>query len=150
MSKSRIFFDSSVLIAGVLSSSGAARVLMVMSEQDEIQLLVSEYVIVETERSLARKAPQALPEFRQALRNANIKIVHDPSAKEVNENLYLMTDAEDVPILLSAMKAGVDYLATHNRRHFLDDPKVAEQSNLRIGTPGDALVWVREQMRKLP
>ena len=147
MSKSRIFFDSSALIAGVLSSTGAARVLMVMSEMGEIQLLVSEYVIVETERSLARKVPVALPDFRQALKDADIKIVHDPPAKEVRENLYLMTDVEDVPVLLAAMKARVDYLATHNRRHFLDDPKVAEKSGLRLGTPGDVLVWVREQMR---
>jgi len=147
MSKSRIFFDSSALIAGVLSSTGAARVLMVMSEMGEIQLLVSEYVIVETERSLARKVPVALPDFRQALKDADIKIVHDPPAKEVRENLYLMTDVEDVPVLLAAMKARVDYLATHNRRHFLDDPKVAEKSGLRLGTPGDMLMWVREQMR---
>jgi predicted nucleic acid-binding protein len=148
MSKNRIFLDSSVLIAGVISSTGAARVLMVMSEMGEIELLVSEYVIVETERTLARKVPHALPEFRQAIKDANIKIVHDPSSKEVQDNLYLMTDAEDIPILLSAMKAKVDYLATHNRKHFLDDPKVAERSNLRIGSPGDVLMWVREQIIK--
>jgi len=40
----------------------------------------------------------------------------------------------------------VDFLATHNRKHFLDDPKVAELSGLRIGTPGDALAWVRENL----
>jgi predicted nucleic acid-binding protein len=148
MSKNRIFLDSSVLVAGVLSITGAARVLMVMSEMGEIELLVSEYVIVETERTLARKVPHALPEFRQAIKDANIKIVHDPSSKEVQDNLYLMTDAEDIPILLSAMKAKVDYLATHNRKHFLDDPKVAERSNLRIGSPGDVLMWVREQIIK--
>jgi predicted nucleic acid-binding protein len=148
MSKNRIFLDSSVLIAGVISSTGAARVLMVMSEMGEIELLVSEYIIVETERTLARKVPHALPEFRQAIKDANIKIVHDPSSKEVQDNLYLITDAEDIPILLSAMKAKVDYLATHNRKHFLDDPKVAERSNLRIGSPGDVLMWVREQIIK--
>jgi predicted nucleic acid-binding protein len=148
MSKSRIFFDSSALIAGVLSPVGAARALMVMSEMGEIELLVSEYVIVETERTLARKVPQALPGFRQALKEANIKIVQDPSAKEVKENLYLVMDAEDVPMLLSAMQAKVDYLATHNRRHFLNDPKVAEKSKLQIGTPGDIVMWLREQIGK--
>jgi len=147
MSKSRIFFDSSALIAGVLSSTGAARVLMVMAEMGEIQLLISEHVIVETERALARKAPLALPDFRQALKDVDIKIVNDPSGKDVQENLYLMEDAEDVPVLLAAMKAGVDYLATHNRKHFLDDPEVAEKSGLQVGTPGDALTWVRERLR---
>jgi hypothetical protein len=33
-----------------------------------------------------------------------------------------------------------------NSRHFLVHPQVAERSGLRIGTPGDALIWVREQL----
>jgi len=37
------------------------------------------------------------------------------------------------------MKAGVDYLVTLNRRHFIDDTSVAAKSGLRIGTSGEAL-----------
>lgn len=39
----------------------------------------------------------------------------------------------------------VDYLVTLNGRHFIDDPAVAARSGLRIGTPGDALAWMREE-----
>jgi hypothetical protein len=52
----------------------------------------------------------------------------------------------NVPILLAAMKAKVDYLVTHNRVHFIDDPEVAIKAKLRIGTPGNALNWVRRQI----
>jgi hypothetical protein len=48
--------------------------------------------------------------------------------------------------LLAAIKARVDYLATHNRKHFLNDPTVTEKSGLKIGTPGDVLAWLRERM----
>jgi len=44
------------------------------------------------------------------------------------------------------MKAGVDYLVTHDRRHFLDDSSVATRSGPQIGTPGEALEWVRGQL----
>jgi len=145
MSKARLFFDSSVLIAGVLSSTGAARVLLVMSEMSDIELIISEQVIVECERSLAKKVPQALPEFRQTIKDANLKILKDPSLKEVRESLYLISDSTDAPILAAAIKAKVDFLVTHNRKHFLDDPKVAEKSGLQIGTPGDALAWFRQR-----
>ena len=37
-------------------------------------------------------------------------------------------------------------LVTLNRRHFIDDPEVARHSDLRIGTPGDALAWVRGEI----
>ena len=67
-------------------------------------------------------------------------------AKEKETNLYLIADPDDVPILLAAMKAQVDYLATHNRKHFMADPKVAEKSGLKIGTPGDVLAWLRERL----
>jgi len=88
MSKAKIFLDSSALIAGVLSPVGAARVLLVMSERAEILLFINEHVITETERSLAKKVPQALPEFRRTLKNADIKIIPNPSAREVKKNLY--------------------------------------------------------------
>jgi predicted nucleic acid-binding protein len=146
MSKIKVFLDSSALIAGVISSSGAARVLLVMSETGQIEMFISEHVITESERSLARKVPHALPEFRQSIKDARPKIVQNPTPKEVRKHLYLISDPGDVPILLAAMKARVDFLATHNRRHFLDDPTVAEKTGLKIGTPGDVLAWLREKL----
>ena len=146
MSRIKVFLDSSALIAGVISSSGAARVLLVMSENGQVETFISEQVIVESERTIARKVPSALPEFRQTLKEAGLKVVHDPTQKEVKDNLYLIADPDDVPILLAAMKARVDYLATHNRKHFPDDPKVAENAGIQIGTPGDVLAWIRENL----
>jgi len=146
MSKIKVFLDSSALIAGIISSAGAARVLLIMSELDEINIFISEDVIVESERTLAKKVPAALPEFRQSIKAARVKIINSPDPQEVREHLYMIADPTDVPILLAAFKAKVDYLATHNRKHFLDDQQVAELSGLRIGTPGDVLGWLRENM----
>jgi predicted nucleic acid-binding protein len=147
MSKIKIFFDSSALIAGVISSTGAARVLLVMSERKEILLFINEHVIAETERSLAKKVPIALPEFRRTLKDTDFKIIPNPTAREVRQSLYLINDPNDVPILLSAIKIKADFLATHNCKHFIDDPKAAELSGLRIGTPGDALKWIQERFK---
>jgi len=146
MSKIKVFLDSSAVIAGVISSTGAARVLLVMSETGQIETFISEHVIVESERSLARKVPHALPDFRQAIKDAKPKIFKNPTPKEIKDNLYLIADPEDVPILLSAVQAHVDYLATHNTKHFIDDPKVAERAGIKIGTPGDVLAWIRENL----
>lgn len=146
MSKIKVFLDSSAVMAGVISSAGAARVLLVMSENGQIETFICEQVIVESERSIAKKVPQALPEFRQTLKDANLKVVHNPTQEEIEENLSLIADPDDVPILLAAMKSHVDYLATHNRKHFLNDYKVAEKAGLKIGTPGDVLAWIRENL----
>lgn len=146
MKKPNIFLDSGVLIACVLSESGAAHALLLLGESEEILLTVSEMVIIESERSIAIKSPRNIPIFRNSIVTSNLEIMRDPPAKEVKANLYLISDPNDVPILLAAIKAKVDYLAAHNRKHFLDDPKVAEMSGLRIGTPDDVLAWLRENL----
>lgn len=67
MSKARLFLDSSALFAGIVSTNGAGRVLLILGEAEKIYLIVSEQVIVETVRAIARKIPSALPEARLAI-----------------------------------------------------------------------------------
>jgi len=146
MPKYNIFLDSSTLIAGAISESGAAHVLLSLGESRDILLMVSELVIQESERSIARKSPGNLNDLRKLIKATNLRIVANPSKEEVQANLYIINDPTDVPILLATMKAKVDYLATHNRKHFLDDPKVSERSGLRIGTPGEVLAWLSDNL----
>ena len=113
-----------------------------------MSITISEQVLVETERAVARKMARALPDLREAIRATNLRIVRDPSAAQVAANLEVISHEADVPILLAAMQVKPDYLVTLNRRHFVDDPAVARRSGLRIGTPGDALAWVRKVLAK--
>ena len=148
MPKIDIFLDSCALIAGIVSSQGAARVLLLLAEDEKIILSVSEQVIVEVERNVARKAPQALPFAREIILRANIRILRDPSLELVLARQDWIDHPADVPILVAASLARVDFLVTLNTRHFLVNPNVARKSGLRIGTPGDALAWVRNQLAK--
>ena len=146
MSRINLFLDSSALMAGLISAEGAARALLLLGEDGVIQLTVSEQVIVEIERNLARKAPRAVPFAREMIRIAKVRILRDPPLDEVRQRMDWISHAADVPILVAAHRDQVDYLVTLNRRHFLDDAEVAQRSGLRIGSPGDALAWVREQL----
>lgn len=147
MKKINIFLDSSALIAGVISEKGAAHALLQLGETQDILLTISEFVVTETKRSIARKSPDDIDNVSKLIKKAKINIVPNPSDKEVRANLYLIDDPDDAPILLAAIIAKVDYLVTHDRKHFLDDPKVAEKSGIKIGTPGDVLAWIRENMK---
>ena len=142
-----LFFDGSALFAGVVSARGAARVLLHLAETAMVTITVSEQVIAETERSLARKVPQALIDLRETLRSSGLRIVRDPPQTQLDEDRYkdMIAHRADLPILVAAINSETNYLVTHNRRHFVDDPAVAERSGLHIGTPRDALVWGRKQ-----
>jgi len=143
MPKPTLFFDSSALFAGIVSSDGAARALLILAEAGEVAIVVSEQVIAETEKALARKAPLALGLLRKTVLKSDVRIVRQPSPAEVARHAGLASHAADIPIIVAAMQANVDYLATFNRKHFVDDPGVAERAGVRIGSPGDALAWVR-------
>lgn len=146
MPRSDIFLDSSALIAGIVSAQGAARALLLLGEDEKIILTVSEQVIAEVERNIARKASKALPFAREIILSANIRILRDPPVEEVEKHLDWIGHAVDVPILVAARRAKVDFLATLNTRHFLNDPEVSRRSGVRIGPPGDALAWVRGRL----
>lgn len=146
MCAANLFLDSSALFAGIVSATGAARALLLLGEVERITLTVSEQVIAETERAVARKAPAALPTLRQVIHASKVQIVPDPAPEEVQARLYWISHPADVPILAAAVLAEVDFLVTLNRKHFLDNPRVGQLSGLRLGTPGDALAWVRERL----
>ena len=144
MSGADFFFDSSALFAGIISASGASRALLVLAEVGQVTITVSEQVVAETERAIARKVPRALPDLREALRATGLRIIPVPSLDEIEDYADIISHPADVPIVVAAIQIKTDYLVTLNRRHFIDDLAVAERSNLRIGTPGDALAWLRK------
>lgn len=146
MTSPELFFDSSALFAGIVSAIGASRALLLLAEAGQVAITVSEQVVAETERAVARKIPRALPEFREAIRATGLRIVRDPSPDEIEAYADIIAHHADVPIVVAAMQIKTDYLVTLNHRHFIDDPAMAGRSKLRIGTPGDALAWVRQHL----
>lgn len=129
MSRSDIFFDSSALIAGIVSGQGAARALLLLAEGEKVLITVSEQVI-------ARKAPKAVSFARELILRANLRILRYPQGEEVRQRQDWISHTADKPILVAAAKARVDFLVTSNTKHFIADPEVARRSGLRIGTPG--------------
>ncbi len=146
MPKVNLFFDSSALIAGIVSDKGAARALLLLAEDTRITITVSEQVITEVERNIARKVPTALVFTRELLRQTNFVIVHDSDRKALKKHADWVSHPADLPILIAAVQAKTDYFVTLKPKHFIDDPLVSQRSGLRIGTPGDALRWVRDHL----
>jgi predicted nucleic acid-binding protein len=83
MTSPELFFDSSALFAGIVSASGASRALLLLAEAGQVAITVSEQVLTETERAVARKIPRALPDFREAIRATDLRIIRDPSPDEI-------------------------------------------------------------------
>jgi predicted nucleic acid-binding protein len=136
----RIFLDSSVVIAGAFSRTGASRVVLTMAEVGLFQIVISRQVVDECERNLRNKLPKGLPVFAELLTNVNLVIVNDPSPAE-SEPWLAYIEAKDAPIVAAAVQAKVDRLLTLNSRDFT--AQVAQASGLLIQLPRDFVQELR-------
>ena len=132
---SKVFIDSSVFFAAVLSPSGGSFRIFREARKRDITLYVTLYVITEVKRGLKMKYPGTLPHFFSFFLHFPIKIIADPSHRSIQQYINLLP-AEDAPILAAAVRAGATYLVTLDKKHFLNPLKSALLP-VAVVTPGE-------------
>jgi predicted nucleic acid-binding protein len=142
----KVFLDTSVIIAGLFSPTGGAHEILRLCETQVISGFISRQVVIEGDRNLTAKLPAALPLFHELLRSLALHILDDPPAAAVQEAARWI-HFKDAPILAAAQLAQVDWVITHDVRHF--KVKTVQALPLKIGTPGEFLdafrQWVEER-----
>jgi predicted nucleic acid-binding protein len=135
-----LFVDSSVLIAGAGSRSGASRAVLTMAEIGLFKLVLSRQVLDECERNLSKKLPAALPIFAELLANIEPEIVPDPPAEESGRWETIIAP-KDAPILAAAVLASPDRFLTLDVKDFTGE--VAAEAGLTIQTPAEFVQELR-------
>lgn len=105
----RVMVDANVLVAG----TGWPRwpyTLLQHALAGDFQLVLTPYVIDEARRNLQRIEPAALPDFEDFLYLSNYEEIANPPLEMVAAHQELVRDANDIPVALAAITAGVDCL----------------------------------------
>ena len=134
----RVFADSSILIAGVGSRTGASRAVLTMAEIGLFKLVISQQVLDECQRNLRKKLPAALPIFTQVLAAIDPEVQPNPPLSE-SARWTAIIEVKDAPILAAAVLANANRLLSLNTKDFTAE--VAAQAGLIIQTPAE---FVRE------
>jgi len=115
----KIFLDSNVIISGLISDKGAPRVILDLLSLGLPQLAgaTGKYNIIEIERNLTKKMPEALPAYNKYLPLLNLDIIPLPSSREIAK-LSGVTSQKDIPVIASAINGDVDFLVTGDRKDF--------------------------------
>jgi len=132
MKKIKVFIDSSVVIAGLASSSGGSNRILMLCELGLIRPYVSEQVVREVLKNVEKKMPGLYEKTYCLFRQLPFGFVE---AK--GENLSTATNLnneKDAPVLATAMSGKVEWLLTLDK-HFLKQ-KWHEDLSFKIGTPG--------------
>lgn len=142
--KLRVFLDADVIFAGSAAprEHGASHVILRMGEITLLDCVTSRQAVVEVERNLKEKLPVKLPEFRLIV-TRSLRVVPDPKPADLLPYREY-ADAEDVPLLVAALREECPYLVTFNLRHY--HTRALPIQSLR---PGSFLEAVRERLTEL-
>jgi predicted nucleic acid-binding protein len=137
----RLFLDSNVLTAGIVSRWGLDKAALSLCAARLCRLVLAEIVRDEVEENLlfhAERLPsldELIEQYRRLVKLTNPEMVAYPAEALVRSSRHLIRHAADVPVLLSAMASKPDWLLTHNTKHFTQT--VARRTGLRIATPAE-------------
>lgn len=129
----RVFIDSSVMIAAIFSYRSSARELLLGAVQLDLELVISSLVVKEVTRNIHRKRPDKLYLWEALLRSLSLTLV-EPSLHQVKDVQKLVV-AKDAPILAAAMGGGCRYLATSDQKHLLANQQLKGRFLVQVTTP---------------
>ncbi len=142
----KVFLDTSVIFAAVLSPDGGARMVFRLGEVGYLQLMAGKQVLKELEAVIRRKVPQTLPDLAVLLDTVKIVVTPEASTENLEQAKRLVAYPPDALILAEAIQANPDWFLSHDHQHIL---KISPETiSFRIGTPGDLLNWLKEQMTR--
>ena len=138
----RVFFDTSVYIAALLSPKGAAGELIRLAEARAIAMVVSERVVIESDEVLSAKFPSLIQDSRLLWKNLAPEITPEPDKKTLTQFKNCLPSA-DAAILGAAYKAKIDAFVTWNTRDFMK-AGIKKLVDFPIVVPGDCLDLFRK------
>jgi predicted nucleic acid-binding protein len=139
----RLYLDSNVLTAGIVSQWGLDKAVLSLCAARVCRLVLAEVVREEVEENLllhaerlsALDADELIEDYRRLIKLTDPEVIGRPDRALVHSSRHLIRHAPDVPVLLSAIASNPDWLLTHNTKHFT--PAAAKRTGLRIATPAD-------------
>ena len=111
----RVFLDTNVMFSGVYAESGAPKRLLDACAFGQLQAVVSRVVLDELARNLRTKAPAALPALERVFREVSFEMADEPPERET-QRWFDAGLGSDAPIIAAAMRVGVDFFCTGDRR----------------------------------
>lgn len=144
----RVFVDSNVVIEGLFAPWSASRAILILARAGVFGLVLSPYVEAEVERALLKRlardseeGSRLIDDYALALKLLAPERTERITREEFDSHRSWIRHINDVPVLVTAIKAQPDWLVTANTEHF--NAEVAARTGLQIATPREFLTTCR-------
>lgn len=137
MTKSKIFFDASVIIAAILSPTGGSAKLLQFSKKRTIIAITSQTVIDEVvdHSEKIHKTPDEIASYVKA----SGMLVRERVTQTETEKVSGVVDSTDAHLVVGARGATCHYLVTLDKKHLLRPDVRKSVLPLRIVNPKELL-----------
>jgi predicted nucleic acid-binding protein len=144
--KARLFWDSSAIIAAVMSED-AGRQLLRLGEAEVVEMRLSRDVLQDLEFVISKRKPGLLKELAVLLDAAGFDLSPDPNDETVDQCQELTGYRPDARVLAAALECDADLFITSDKVHFIGNPLIGPPTtNVRVTTPREALDWCRDRL----
>lgn len=115
--KHRVFLDSNVVLSGLFSERGAPRLILdlLTLELPFLAGLTGRFNLIEIERNIRKKMPDAFPVYRFYMPKLKLEIVPAPSPDDLRP-LVGSAEDKDLPVLASGLNGKADHFVTGDKR----------------------------------
>lgn len=140
LSKHRVFFDASVLVAGFLSATGGSRKLLYMSQESKIHAVTSANVVDETVQAIRRYTEKQQDEAILAFLQEHKVVVHEYIHENDSDEYSSIVDPLDAHVIAGALMTQCSHLVSLDKKHLVrPDIQKHFAPQIHIVTPGEYL-----------
>jgi len=147
--KPLLFLDTSVLFAAIFSALGGSRALFHLGELGVVELWVGPRVLQEADEVVSGKFPHTRSLLAQFLALSNVQVGPHPDEAILEAAHLWVAYPPEARVLAEAVSARIEYFVTLDRKHFLENPALRGVVPFKMGTAGDCLAWLRDDLRAL-
>ena len=144
----KVFLDTSVIFATVLSRTGGARKLFHLGGAGALSLIVGPTVLREADEVVRRKIQASLPILAQLLSVGKVETSQIATQKQLDRALTCVQYLPDARVLAEAIQSDPDWFVTHDKEHFLKR-QINTDFSFKVGTPGDLLQNIKNDFSSL-
>lgn len=134
--KPKVFFNASVILAGIRSPSGGSGKILNWSRNQKINGVISEIVADEAIRHAAKIGVKPA-HIQLAVKTIFSQIQTAPTKDNISKFSKIVIDAGDVHVLVSCRDAKADFLVTLDKKHLLILAKKVKWT--KIVSPGELI-----------
>lgn len=113
-----VFLDASVILSGLISSTGGSGKFLKAGAQKKIRLIASEKVIYEVTDNLSKVNVQRNI-FENLLASRTIQIINTPTDEKIKKFISVVDDPNDAHVLAGTVHSAASILVSLDKKHIL-------------------------------